>query len=166
MGNVPKDKQDKGIRAEQAFRAWLNDKGYSYIYLEQSPDNFPAKFHGNIKRPDFLIGMFRLGSIFVDVKGHRIYRDEEGSYFSLPADEADQYRMFEMFMGLPVWLAYVPEEEGLQAAYFFPASLVVANLPILSYQGRKFIKIHLGTVTFKRVPLDKTGQLSSLCELI
>ena len=164
-GYVPREKQDKGVRAEHAFRAWLNEKGYSFIYLEQSTTTFPEKFHGSIKRPDFLIGLFRLGSIFVDVKGHRRYEDEHGSYFSLPADEAQQYRMLETFMGLPVWLAYVPEDEGLQVAYFFPASLVV-NLPALAYNGRKFVKIHLGTVTFKRIALDRSGQLSSLCELV
>lgn len=164
MNQVPKDKQEKGLRAEQAFKAWLNDKGYSYIYLEQSVENFPTKFHGAIKRPDYLIGLFRLGSIFVDVKGHRLYQDEKGSYFSLPAEEAEQYRMLEIFMGLSVWLAYVPEEEGLQAAYFYPAALLM-NLPEFEYNSCKFVKIHLGTVTFKRVPLDKSGQLSSLCEL-
>lgn len=155
----------KGVRAEQAFLSWLNLKGYSYIYLEQSTTTFPEKFHGAIKRPDFLIGLFRLGSIFVDVKGHRLYKDEGGSYFSLPADEAQQYRMLETFMGLPVWLAYIPEEEALQAAYFFPASLVI-NLPAMAYNGRKFIKIYLDTVTFKGVALDGTGRLSSLCELL
>jgi hypothetical protein len=165
MGFVPKDKQEKGIRAEQAFKAWLNERGYSFIYLDQSVENFPAKFRDQVKRPDFLIGLFRLGSIFVDVKGHRLYQDEQGSYFSLPVEEAEQYRMLETFMGLPVWLAYIPEEEGFMAAYFFPASMVV-NLGCIEYGGRRFKKIHLGTTGLKRVALDQSGLLSSLCELL
>jgi hypothetical protein len=164
MGSVPKDKIDKGVRAEQAFKTWLNVRGYSFIYLDQSVESFPAKFRDQVKRPDFLIGLFRFGSIFVDVKGHRPYQDEVGAYFSLPVEEAEQYRMLETFMGLPVWLAYVPEEEAFKVAYFFPASLVI-NLSAIEYNGKRFKKIHMTTTGLKRVPLDGTGRLSTLCEL-
>ncbi|CAA6603257.1 hypothetical protein MTBLM1_10277 [Rhodospirillaceae bacterium LM-1] len=163
MGNVLKDKQEGSAHAAQAFQAWLNLKGYSYIYLEQSTLTFPEKFLGAIKRPDFLIGTFRHGAFFVDVKGHGFYQDDDGSYFSLLADEALQYHRLEAFVGLPVWLAYLPEEEGLQAAYFYPTSLVANNLPALDYNGREFFKIHLNAASLKRVPLNSSGQLSCLC---
>ncbi|MBF0356593.1 MAG: hypothetical protein HQL43_15280 [Alphaproteobacteria bacterium] len=164
MAFVPKEKQEKGVRAEKAFLNWLNLKGYPYIYLDQSVERFPAKLSGLFKRPDFIVFLFRLGAFFVDVKGYKIYQDQQGGrYFSLSSQETTSYGHFETLTSMPVWLACVPDEEGYQAAYLFPISLVL-SCDEQKFKGIDFFKIPLDSQLVKRIPLDEAGSFSTICE--
>lgn len=65
----------KGEQAEATFRAWLNQSGVAFLYVEQSPLNVPDKMRGKIKRPDYLVGIPYAGSTAFDVKAKSAYDD-------------------------------------------------------------------------------------------
>jgi hypothetical protein len=57
----------QGQAAEVRFRAWLDRCVLPHIYVEQSPLTLPSALKGDIKRPDFLVGIPAIGTIAVDV---------------------------------------------------------------------------------------------------
>ena len=61
------ERRAQGAAAEDRFRAWLDRCHLPHIYVEQSPFTFPD-LHGQIKRPDFMVGVPTIGTIAVDVK--------------------------------------------------------------------------------------------------
>lgn len=65
----------KGEQAEAAFRAWLNESGVAFLYVEQSPLNVPEKMRGKIKRPDYIVGIPYTGCMAFDVKAKSAYDD-------------------------------------------------------------------------------------------
>lgn len=62
----------KGEQAEQDFRAWLDWSRVAYMYVEQSPLYVPESLRGRIKRPDFLVGVPRVGLMAFDVKAKQV----------------------------------------------------------------------------------------------
>lgn len=75
MFHLPPALKAKGEQAEAAFRAWLNQSGVAFLYVEQSPLNVPDKLRGKIKRPDYLVGIPYAGSMAFDVKAKSAYDD-------------------------------------------------------------------------------------------
>lgn len=75
MFRLPPALKAKGEQAEAAFRAWLNQSGVAFLYVEQSPLNVPDKLRGKIKRPDYLVGIPYAGSMAFDVKAKTAYDD-------------------------------------------------------------------------------------------
>lgn len=63
------------LAAESAFRAWLNQSGVAFLYVEQSRLNVPERLRGKIKRPDYLVGIPYAGSPAFDVKAKSAYDD-------------------------------------------------------------------------------------------
>ena len=63
--------------SEQRFKEWLENKGYAYLYIDQSLDCFSSLFKGVTKRPDFLVVINSIGIIAVDVKERIIYEKYE-----------------------------------------------------------------------------------------
>jgi hypothetical protein len=55
-------------KAEEHFKKWLDDRDYSYFFVDQTPDTFARFFKGVTKRPDFIVVINRVGLIAVDVK--------------------------------------------------------------------------------------------------
>ena len=47
MFHLPPALKAKGDQAEAAFRAWLNQSGVAFLYVEQSPLNVPDKLRGH-----------------------------------------------------------------------------------------------------------------------
>jgi hypothetical protein len=47
----------KGEAAELAFRQWLDAAVLPHIYVEQSPLTVPVPLRGQIKRPDYIVGI-------------------------------------------------------------------------------------------------------------
>ena len=65
----------QGQAAEDRFRAWLHRCTLPHIYVDQAPISMPQPLRGEIKRPDFLVGVPTIGTIAVDEKAKRVYAD-------------------------------------------------------------------------------------------
>ena len=80
-GPSPADRA-KGEAAEHAFAHWLDASVLPHLYVEQSPLTVPAPLRGQIKRPDYLVGIPGVGLVAFDVKAKTVY-EREGLIFDL-----------------------------------------------------------------------------------
>jgi hypothetical protein len=98
----------KGRAGENAMQIWLNTAGLGYLYINQSIDTFATMFSGTTKRPDFLVLLDSIGIIAVDVKNHKL----SDNCYALPLqDELEKVLTFERLFRIPVWYAYLGNEE-------------------------------------------------------
>ena len=86
-------RKEQGDAAEARFRAWLDRCVLPHMYVEQSPLTVPKGLRGEIKRPDFLVGLPTIGTLAFDVKAKSIYDD----YILIDAYEHRTFRNFETF---------------------------------------------------------------------
>lgn len=98
MFRLPAALKAKGEEAEAAFRAWLNQSGVAFLYVEQSPLNVPDRLRGRIKRPDYLVGIPHAGMLAFDVKAKSAYDDQ----LLFEAGEVDKLACFEAFFHMTV----------------------------------------------------------------
>ena len=101
----------KGAAAEQAFRAWLDAAVLPHMYVEQSPLTVPEPLRGQIKRPDYLVGIPGVGLVAFDVKAKTVY--PEGLIFDV--SEIQKMRTFARLFHLTVYFACLDPAGGPQA---------------------------------------------------
>ena len=70
-------------------------------------DDHPQPLRGEIKRPDFLVGVPTIGTTAVDVKAKRVYADA----IIIDAYEHHALLNFETFFNISVWFACFPPDE-------------------------------------------------------
>jgi hypothetical protein len=147
----------QGEAAEQRFRQWLDRCSLPQILIEQSPITLPQGFKGEIKRPDFFVGIPAIGSIAVDVKAKSVYQD------ALIVDEYEHRTLmnFETFFSVSVWYACFPPDEVHTCHLFLNRSL--AGLPVSRRNGRDSIKVPL---TMTRLADDRRDFLAALLAAI
>lgn len=127
----------QGQAAEDRFRSWLDRCCLPHIYVEQSPFTIPEPLRGEIKRPDFLVGIPSIGTIAVDVKAKRVYRDA----LIIDAYEHRTLLAFETFFNISVWFACFPPDEPHTCHLFLNRSL--AGLERTSLKGESVIAVPL-----------------------
>jgi hypothetical protein len=127
----------QGQIAEDRFRAWLDRCTLPHLYVEQSPITLPQPLRGEIKRPDFLVGIPTIGTIAVDVKAKRIYDDA----IIIDAYEHRTLLNFETFFNISVWFACFPPDEPHTCHLFLNRAM--AGLPVKSVKGEKVIPVPL-----------------------
>lgn len=127
----------QGQAAEYRFRSWLDRCCLPHIYVEQSPFTIPEPLRGEIKRPDFLVGIPSIGTIAVDVKAKRVYRDA----LIIDAYEHRTLLAFENFFNTSVWFACFPPDEPHTCHLFLNRNLV--SLERLSLKGENVIAVPL-----------------------
>lgn len=132
-----RERRAQGQAAEDRFRAWLDRCALPHIYVEQSPMTIPEALRGEIKRPDFLVGIPTIGSIAVDVKSKRVYADT----LIIDAYEHRTLMNFETFFNTSVWFACFPPGEAHACHLFLNRSL--AGLPVHSRKGKDSIAVPL-----------------------
>lgn len=126
-----------GAAAEDRFRAWLDRCHLPHIYVEQSPMTIPEHLKGEIKRPDFLVGIPTIGTLAVDVKAKRIYQDA----ILIDAYEHRTLSAFETFFNITVWFACFPPDAPHTCHLFRNASL--AGLDDVTVQGKAVLAVPL-----------------------
>jgi hypothetical protein len=105
----PSERRQKGDAAEQKFMGWLDRCVLPYMYVEQSPLTVPKGLKGEIKRPDFLVGIPTIGTIAIDVKAKRIYDNA----IIIDDYEHRTFMNFETFFNMSVWyVCFPPGEPG------------------------------------------------------
>jgi len=100
-------RKEQGDAAEARFRAWLDRCVLPHMYVEQSPLTVPKGLRGEIKRPDFLVGLPTIGTLAFDVKAKSIYDD----HILIDAYEHRTFRNFETFFNISIWYACFPPAE-------------------------------------------------------
>jgi hypothetical protein len=132
-----KEREAQGKAAEDKFRAWLDRCTLPHIYVEQSPLTIPQSLRGEIKRPDFLVGIPSIGTIAVDVKAKRVYADT----LIIDAYEHRTLLNFETFFTMSVWFACFPPDEEHACHLFLNRSL--AGLPVENRAGKLSVAVPL-----------------------
>jgi hypothetical protein len=103
----PSERRQQGDAAEQKFMGWLDRCVLPYMYVEQSPLTVPKGLKGEIKRPDFLVGIPTIGTIAIDVKAKRIYDNA----IIIDDYEHRTFMNFETFFNMSVWYVCFPPGE-------------------------------------------------------
>ena len=134
------ERRAQGAAAEDRFRGWLDRCHLPHIYIEQSPFTFPEHLKGEIKRPDFLVGIPSIGTIAVDVKAKRVYRDA----ILIDAVEHRTLAAFEVYFNMSMWFACFPPDEPHTCHLFLNRAL--AGLALSTANGKDAIAVPL-TVT-------------------
>jgi len=129
------DRRAQGAAAEDRFRAWLDRCRLPHIYVEQSPMTFPEHLKGEIKRPDFLVGIPTIGMMAVDVKAKTIFRNS----ILIDAHEHRTLAAFETFFNVTVWFACFPPSEPHTCYLFRNANL--ATLHEVTANGKAAIAV-------------------------
>jgi hypothetical protein len=98
----------KGVAAERTFAAWLDASVLPHLYIDQTPLTVPEHLRGEIKRPDYLVGIPWLGLIAFDVKAKTIF----GGKLIFDLDEVRKLRVFSRFFHLTVFFACLDPDGG------------------------------------------------------
>lgn len=130
-------RKTQGQAAEDRFRCWLDRCHLPHIYVEQSPMTIPRHLRGEIKRPDFLVGIPTIGTIAVDVKAKQIYRNT----IVIDAYEHRTLLNFETFFNISVWFACFPPDEPHTCHLFLNRNL--AGLSRSNLKGEDVIAVPL-----------------------
>ena len=96
----PADKA-KGDAGERRFAAWLDASVLPHVYLDQTPMSVPAPMRGQIKRPDYVVGVPGVGAVAFDVKVKTLYN----GHFIFEMDEIRRMRTFARFFHMTVYFA-------------------------------------------------------------
>jgi hypothetical protein len=124
-----------------------------HIYIEQSPLTIPQALKGEIKRPDFLVGIPSIGTIAVDVKAKSVYADT----LIIDAYEYRTLLNFETFFNISVWFACFPPGEAHTCHLFLNRSL--SGLPVAKRRGAASIAVPL---RLTRVADDRRDFMAAL----
>jgi hypothetical protein len=127
------ERRAQGAAAEARFRNWLDRCTLPHIYVDQAPLTIPQNLKGEIKRPDFLVGIPSIGTIAVDVKAKRVYADT----ILIDAYEHRTLLNFETFFNISVWFACFPPDEPHACHLFLNRSL--AGLPVTRAKGKDVV---------------------------
>lgn len=98
----------KGAAAEERFRTWLDQSVLPHLYVEQSPLTVPGPLRGEIKRPDYLVGIPGVGLVAFDVKAKALYRGR----LVFDVAEVRKLRAFSRLFHLTVFFACLDPEGG------------------------------------------------------
>lgn len=101
--------ESRGKEGEELLHQWLQDEGISYVYVRQEPSRFAPLFKDELKRPDFLVLLESIGLLAVDAKYCSL--SNFGNY-TLSTDELRKASMFERIFRIPVWYAFVDQEDA------------------------------------------------------
>lgn len=99
----------RGAKAGRRFADWLDASVLPHLYVEQSPMTVPEPLRGEIKRPDYLVGIPGVGIVAFDVKSKTIY-EREGIIFDL--GEVQKLRAFSRLFHVTVYFACIDPAGG------------------------------------------------------
>ncbi len=122
MFRLPAALKAKGEEAEASFRAWLNQSGVAFLYVEQSPLNVPDRLRGRIKRPDYLVGIPHAGVLAFDVKAKSAYDD----HLLFEVGEVDKLACFEAFFHMTVNFACLDLDDP-ERFYWVPLRALIGR---------------------------------------
>jgi len=153
------ERRAQGAAAEDRFRVWLDRCILPHMYVEQSPLTVPKGLKGEIKRPDFLVGIPTIGTLAFDVKAKTVYDNS----IIIDAYEHRTFQNFETFFNMRVWYVCFPPEEPTACHLFLNSDL--AQLPILKRRGQASIAMPIKDTATADPRRDFMGVLLSAISL-
>jgi hypothetical protein len=155
----PRERQAQGDAAEQKFRDWLDRCVLPHMYVEQSPLTVPKGLRGEIKRPDFLVGVPTIGTLAFDVKAKSVYDD----HILIDAYEHRTFQNFETFFNMTVWYVCFPPAEPHVCHLFMNRDL--PGQPAVIRRGQSAIAMPLKQTVTADPRRDFMGVLLSAISL-
>lgn len=120
------------------FREKCDENSYIYLYIDQNVDKYSSKIYKDrSKRPDNIMSVPHLGSIFVDVKAYKeqlFYADalrkkdlRVPKSFWLKRDEILQFIILQEETSMKVWFAVIPTKDNipLNETHFLPVDVAL-----------------------------------------
>lgn len=129
------------------------------MYVEQSPLTVPKALRGEIKRPDFLVGVPTVGTLAFDVKAKSVYDDR----IFIDAEEHRMFQNFETFFNISIWYVCFPPAEPTTCHLFLNRDLA-RHAPSLQ-SGRSAIAMPLKETVTADTRRDFMGALLSAISL-
>ncbi len=105
--------QAKGDEGERRFQAWLDASRLPHVYLDQTPMSVPDHLRGEIKRPDYVVGVPGVGAVAFDVKVKSLYN----GHFIFELNEIRRMRTFARFFHMTVYFACL-DPDGSPESYW------------------------------------------------
>lgn len=136
--------QAKGDRAEFRFQDWLDDSRVPHIYLDQTPLSVPVHLRGQLKRPDYVVGVPGIGAVAFDVKAKSLYN----GHFIFEFDEITRMRNFARLFHYTVYFACL-DPAGSAASYWIRLD-----------QFDNLMPEHQGNSLTVRIPADAVQSVS------
>jgi hypothetical protein len=119
----------KGYKAETVFKLMLEQNNVPFLYVGQGPLGIEKsnilKDKMNSKRPDFLVNLPDIGTLFFDVKCRQKkgFPNNKKTYFQLFDSEINTLINLHEQLLVPVWIAFVDESKFkngiMQESQFF-----------------------------------------------
>lgn len=101
MASITPEDIARGQAAEARFQAWLEASRFPYFYIDQTMATFARHLRGDVKRPDYFVGIRGIGLLGFDVKAKTIYR---GQIF-FDAEEVRRLANFGQLFNVSIYLA-------------------------------------------------------------
>ncbi len=153
------DRVQQGNAAEERFREWLDRCVLPHMYVEQSPLTVPRGLKGEIKRPDFLVGIPTIGTLAFDVKAKTVYDNA----IIIDAYEHRTFQNFETFFNITVWYVCFPPGEPNVCHLILNRDLT--GLPVITRRGKASIAMPLKDTVTADSRRDFMGVLLSAISL-
>lgn len=109
------EEKERGKKAEEKFKEWLNCHKYPFFKLDQDIKSFPEFFddyedlkNKKFKRPDFFIALMGAGIIGVDVKARTPLHN--GDLCLDEKDDLTRLLNFKETFNVKVYIAFYPPE--------------------------------------------------------
>ncbi len=123
--------------SERFFRVKCDENNYTYMYIEQSKMTYSSKIWQDMtKRPDYILSIPHIGSIFVDVKAyseHLFFKKALESKnkvvpkaFRIDVNEINKYLRLQEETAMKVWFAImsVQEDTVTSDVHFLPVERI------------------------------------------
>jgi hypothetical protein len=117
LNNYMSELELKGFKTEMIFKELLEKNNVPYLYVGQGPLGIERsnvlKDKLNSKRPDFMVNLPDIGSLFFDIKCRRKkgFPNSKAKYFQLFESEVISLINLHEQLLVPVWVAFMDESE-------------------------------------------------------
>ncbi|MDR1226042.1 MAG: hypothetical protein LBK47_03990 [Prevotellaceae bacterium] len=154
--NYLSKKEKFGLQAEEAFKNILEKNKIPALHIGQGPRGVDyssvLKRDNKARRPDFLVSLPDLGTIFIDVKCRRkvSFFDDVNKYFYLENEEVEELLNLQKNLLIPVWIAFIDE-----GAIFRKSNVIFETVSIKAIDTyRQQVYSKYPDVRFYRVPTE------------
>lgn len=115
LNNIFKDNVKVGLLKEVEFKNYLDQNNFPYLYIAQSPeglDKSESLFETDCKRPDFLVNINNISTMFVDVKARTLICLHEENCFCLKEDEIKKLYKLKNTFNIPLTIAFCSKDDS------------------------------------------------------
>ncbi len=149
--------EQEGKAGEIAFRKWLDVEQVGYLYIDQTLEFFSHTFKKDIKRPDFLLLIPKVGFMAVDVKHHKTGTYDDKTCFTLNIDkELNRAVGFEDLSKTSLWYAYKNKDDGKDESWYFIDATTAITKGIVYKNNKKNDEyLSIDIKEFKKITTSK-----------